>query len=69
MRDGKTEEMAMAIPDALLEQLAVIGKPNEIGTIIRERYDGLLDRVSLYSSMGSVGDFSKWSELITVIHS
>ncbi len=69
MRDGKTEEMAMAIPDALLEQLAVIGKPNEVGTIIRERYDGLLDRVSLYSSMGSVGDFSKWSELITAIHS
>ena len=68
MREGKVKEMAAAIPDALLEHLAVIGKPSEIGTIMRERSEGLLDRVSLYSSMGSDGHFSKWSELISAIH-
>ncbi len=68
MREGKVKEMAAAIPDALLEHLAVIGKPSEIGNIMRARSEGLLDRVSLYSSMGSDGHFSKWSELISAIH-
>ena len=68
MKQGKIEEMAAAIPDTLLEHLAVIGKPSEIGTLIRTRSEGLLDRVSLYSSMGSDGHFSKWSELISVMH-
>jgi probable F420-dependent oxidoreductase len=68
MREGKVKEMAAAIPDALLEQISVIGEPSEIGTIIRTRSEGLLDRVSLYSSMGSDGHFSKWSELISAIH-
>ena len=68
MREGKVKEMAAAIPDALLEHLAVIGKPSEIGNIMRARSEGLLDRVSLYSSMGSDGHFSKWSELISAMH-
>ena len=68
MREGKVKEMAAAIPDALIEHLAVIGKPSEIGNIMRARSEGLLDRVSLYSSMGSDGHFSKWSELISAIH-
>jgi probable F420-dependent oxidoreductase len=68
MREGKVKEMAAAIPDALLEHLSVIGKPSEIGSMMRSRSEGLLDRVSLYSSMGSDGHFSKWSELISAIH-
>lgn len=68
MREGKMDEMAAAVPDALLEQVAVIGKPGEIGSMIRNRYEGLLDRVSLYMTMGGDGNFSRWSELIAAIH-
>lgn len=68
MREGRMEDMPAAVPDALLEQVAVIGKPGEIGGLIRQRYDGLLDRVSLYMTMGGEGNFTRWSELITAIH-
>jgi probable F420-dependent oxidoreductase len=69
MREGKTREMAAAIPDDLLEQIAIIGKPAEVGQRMRERYDGLLDRVSVYMSMDGAVTFSRWRELITAIHS
>ncbi|MGH8597384.1 MAG: TIGR03617 family F420-dependent LLM class oxidoreductase, partial [Gammaproteobacteria bacterium] len=37
MREGKMDEMAAAVPDSLLEVLAVIGKPGDIGTLIKQR--------------------------------
>ena len=68
LREGKMEEMANAVPDALLDELVVTGAPREIGPKIRERYRGLLDRVSLYMTMGGEGNFTRWSELIAAIH-
>ncbi|MBI2800906.1 MAG: TIGR03617 family F420-dependent LLM class oxidoreductase [Gammaproteobacteria bacterium] len=68
MREGKMDEMARIIPDALLEEVAVIGKPSEIGTLMRQRYTGLLDRVSLYMTMVTEGSFTRWPELIAAIH-
>jgi probable F420-dependent oxidoreductase len=69
MREGKTKEMAAAIPESFIDNIAVVGKPSEIGAKIRQRYDGLLDRVSLYLSMGQEGDFGSWPDLIEQIHS
>ncbi len=68
MREGKTKEMAAAIPEAFLDHIAIIDKPGAIGQRLRERYDGILDRVSLYMTMGGDGQFSRWDELITAIH-
>ena len=68
MREGNIAAMCAAIPDSLLEYVAVIAKPADIGTRIRERYAGILDRVSLYAAMGGDGEFNRWSELITAIH-
>ena len=68
MREGKMDEMARAVPDALVDELVVTGAPREIGPKIRERYRGLLDRVSLYMTMGGEGNFTRWSELIAAIH-
>jgi hypothetical protein len=62
------DEMPDAVPDSLLEAVAVIGKPGEIGSLIRQRYTGLLDRVSLYMTMGGEGNFTRWRELIEAIH-
>ncbi len=52
-------EMAAAVLDALLEHIAVIGKPREIGTLMHKRYAGLPDRVSLYMVMGGDGNFTR----------
>ncbi|MGD9602234.1 MAG: TIGR03617 family F420-dependent LLM class oxidoreductase [Gammaproteobacteria bacterium] len=68
MREGRMDEMPAAVPDTVLEQVAIIGRPSEIGRRIRERYDGLLDRVSLYMTMGGEGSFNQWPELIAQVH-
>jgi len=68
MREGRMDDMPGIVPDALLEQVAVMGKPGEIGQLIRQRYAGLLDRVSLYMTMGGDGNFTRWSELISAVH-
>ncbi|MEM7465414.1 MAG: TIGR03617 family F420-dependent LLM class oxidoreductase [Pseudomonadota bacterium] len=68
MREGKVEEMGRAIPEAFLERVAIIGPPNEIGSRLRERYDGVLDRVALYMTMGDDAKFEQWSDLIEQIH-
>jgi probable F420-dependent oxidoreductase len=68
MRESKFDEMARAVPDALLEEVAVICPPAELGARLRERYDGILDRLSLYMAMtGEIG-FNRWDELIAAIH-
>ncbi|MBX9605320.1 MAG: TIGR03617 family F420-dependent LLM class oxidoreductase [Gammaproteobacteria bacterium] len=68
LREGKLDEMGAAIPADLLEQIAVIDQPANIGTRLRERYDGVLDRVALYRSMGGDGEFNRWRELVSAIH-
>lgn len=68
MRQGRMDEMAAAVPDTLLEAVAVIGKPGAVGGLMRERYAGLLDRVSLYMTMGGEGGFTRWGELIEALH-
>ena len=68
MRVGKLDEMASSLPDRLIEEVAIICPPGEVGSQLRDRYDGVLDRVSLYMAMGSNTSFSRWDELIAAIH-
>ncbi|MCC7120983.1 MAG: TIGR03617 family F420-dependent LLM class oxidoreductase [Gammaproteobacteria bacterium] len=68
MREGKLDDMGQHVPDALLEEIAVFAPPAELGQRLRQRYDGVLDRLSLYSTMGGDGSFTAWRELITAIH-
>ena len=68
LREGKLDEMAAAIPADLLDKIAIVDKPANIGKRLRERYDGVLHRVALYRSMGGDGDFSRWREVIDAVH-
>jgi probable F420-dependent oxidoreductase len=68
MREGKMDEMGALIPDALLEEIAVVAPANELGAALRARYDGVLDRVALYSSMGDERDPGRWKTLVDTIH-
>lgn len=68
MREGKLDEMAKLVPDGLIEEVAIICPPSEVGTRLRERYDGVLDRVSLYMAMAGDTTFNRWDELIAAVH-
>ena len=47
-REGRWAEMADAVPDALLEAVAVVSTIDELADRVKARYDGLLDRVGYY---------------------
>jgi len=68
MREGKLDSMGAVIPDDLLEQIAIVAPPAEVGTRLRERYTGLLDRVSIYGTMEGACHFERWEELVRAIH-
>ena len=46
--DGDWKGMARLIPDEMLDEVAVCGTYENIGKKLREKYAGLLDRISLY---------------------
>jgi probable F420-dependent oxidoreductase len=48
-KEGRWADMAGLIDDEVLETFAVVGEPNTIASILSRRFDGLLDRVSLYT--------------------
>jgi len=47
-REGKWAEMPKLVTDDIVDRFAIVAKPQELARKIRERYDGVLDRVSLY---------------------
>jgi probable F420-dependent oxidoreductase len=47
-RQGNWRGMGDAIPDDLLEQIAVIAPMDELAQAVKARYDGILDRVGYY---------------------
>jgi len=48
--EQRWQEMPAMIPDEVLETFAVVAAPDEVGAVVRERYQGLADRVSLSSA-------------------
>ena len=47
-REKKWREMPALISDEMLAAFAVDAAPDELGAVLRERYTGLIDRVTLY---------------------
>ena len=47
-RDKKWDEMPGLVTDEMLRAFAVEAAPDEVGSALKERYEGLIDRVSLY---------------------
>jgi probable F420-dependent oxidoreductase len=51
MRKGDLAAMPQLVPDALLEEVAIVASPTELPYKLRQRYAGMLQRVSLYFPM------------------
>ena len=64
-RRGEWAGIAKLVPDALVEQIAVIAKPTELATAINRRYAGVLDRVSLYFPIRAEETEEAWRSFAT----
>jgi probable F420-dependent oxidoreductase len=64
-RRGEWGGIAKLIPDALLDQIGVVAKPAELPGAIRRRYEGVLDRVSLYFPIRSDDAEDRWRAFST----
>jgi probable F420-dependent oxidoreductase len=62
-RNGQWDEMSGCVSEEMLAAFAVEADPGDVGAALRERYDGLIDRVALFEFMlpGERDDF--WREL------
>jgi probable F420-dependent oxidoreductase len=61
-RAGDWEAMTAAVDDEVLHTFAIVAEPEEVGTAIVERYAGLIDRISLYTSFRFTGH--AWDRLL-----
>ncbi len=62
--DGDWKGMARLITDEMLDEVAVAGTYETIGRKLRERYAGLLDRVSLYQPYEALVDQLRHAALV-----
>jgi probable F420-dependent oxidoreductase len=62
--DGDWKGMSRLITDDMVDVIAVRGTYEDIGTKLRQRYAGLLDRVALYQPYESLGDDSRLAALV-----
>ena len=62
--EGDWNGMARLITDEMLETFAVSGTYEDIGRKLRERYTGLLDRISLYQPYEEAIEESRHAELV-----
>ena len=67
-RDKKWEDMSGLITDEMLHAFAIEAAPDQVGSTLRERYEGLIDRVALYLPFvpGERDDF--WRATIESVH-
>ncbi|MDH3692606.1 MAG: TIGR03617 family F420-dependent LLM class oxidoreductase, partial [Gammaproteobacteria bacterium] len=52
-REGKWEQLPHEISDEMLQAFAVVGEPVEVARQLRDRFSGLIDRVTLNPQHGS----------------
>lgn len=59
---GQWQEMGALITDEMLHEFAVVGSPDEVATGVRERFAGLVTRLSFYAPYPVSDD--TWAELL-----
>jgi hypothetical protein len=67
-RNKRWDEMPNQITDEMLRAFVVEAAPSEVGPALRERYEGLIDRVALYLPFvpGEKDEF--WRAAIDAVH-
>jgi probable F420-dependent oxidoreductase len=63
-REKRWEEMPKEITDEMVSAFAVEAAPDELGAALKERYEGLIDRVSPYTSFEPGKDEDFWRAVL-----
>ncbi len=63
-KEGKWEEMGDLIDDEMLETFAVIAPLDEVAAALRDRWGGVLQRLSFYAPYDGGGDADRWDAVI-----
>ena len=68
-RKGRWDEMAELIPDDMVAEVAVEAPVERLGSAIRARYEGVLDRVGCYSMGGAVSSITEeeWATVLAQV--
>lgn len=61
---GEWQAMADDVTDEMLDAYAVTGAPAEIPALLRERYDGLLDRAAFYHQDRPGMNDARWQQIV-----
>jgi probable F420-dependent oxidoreductase len=64
MRQGDLAAMPKLVPDALLEEVALVASPSELPRKLRQRYEGILQRVSLYFPLPQGAPEAEWQRFV-----
>ena len=66
-RQGRWIEMAEMISDEMLNEFAIVAPHNELARRVRERYEGLLDRIAYYFPFEPDVNEQLWRDGIAVL--
>jgi probable F420-dependent oxidoreductase len=64
MRKGDMAAMPKLVPDALLEAVAVVASTSDLPVKLRQRYEGILQRVSLYFPIAPTASETAWKRFV-----
>jgi probable F420-dependent oxidoreductase len=65
---GRWDEMASAITDEVLHEVAVVAPLDEVAQAVRARYEGILGRIAFYHGPGLAGlSDGEWSDLVAAV--
>lgn len=68
MRRGDLQAMPALVPDALLEAVAIVASPTDLPRQLRQRYEGILQRVSLYVPIPEHAAEAEWQRFVETFH-
>jgi len=65
---GDWEGMAREISDEMLDELAIIGTYAELAEKIQKKYEGVIDRLSLYDCVPTPEEEKEWRRIVKAIN-
>ena len=68
VRRGEGDQISGEITDEMMSEFAIAGPPEKIPALLRARYDGVLDRVSLYYPIPRDDPDGAWRGFVEAFH-